>query len=63
MTKHKFVDLGLIKSNVLTLDMRLNSNVISLDFLRMRFRRSYELSIRLTSGLGDVCLSRNYSVE
>ncbi len=31
--------------------------------LKARFHRSYESSVRLTSGFGNVCSSRNYSAE
>ncbi len=31
--------------------------------LTTRYHRSYESSVKLTSGLGSVCWSRNYSAE
>ncbi len=55
--KHKFNDYGSIKSNVLTPYMRLNKNAIPIDSID-----GYGSSVRLTSGLGNVCPPFNLSI-
>ncbi len=49
--KHKFNGEASTKSNVSTLNIRLNNNAIQLDY-KNAFNRSDESSVRLTSVLG-----------